>query len=104
MRVVSMWEKKVYGRRLLRARRTANVNQRTVAEAIECTQGFISRVEDGQMMLQAADYPVIAELLGVSILDLLGPLTTEERAQIAANEAKQAEDRRKAGYGTPASE
>lgn len=100
-RVVSYWEKIVYGRRLARARRGARVNQRTVAEAIDCTQGFISRVEAGQMMLQAADYPVIAELLGVSVEDLLGPFTAMERAQIEAAPALMAEERRKAGYGVP---
>jgi transcriptional regulator with XRE-family HTH domain len=84
-RKVSFGEKIVYGQRLTRARGSAN--QRVVAEAIDCTQGFISRVEAGQMMLQAADYPVIAKLLGVSVQDLLGPFTAEERAQIEAASA-----------------
>ena len=96
-----MWEMGAFGRRLRKARKAAQMTQRAVADALDCTQGFISRVEDGHLMLQAADYPVVAELLGVSILDLLGPLTTEERTQIAADEARQAEDRREAGYGVP---
>jgi transcriptional regulator with XRE-family HTH domain len=100
-REVSYWEKLVYGQRLLRARTAAKASQRALAEAIDCTQGFISRVEDGQMMLQAADYPLIAEFLGVSIGDLLGPFTAEERVQIATGPAALAEKRRQAGYENP---
>jgi transcriptional regulator with XRE-family HTH domain len=103
-RKVSFGEKIVYGQRLTRARDSANVNQRVVADAIDCTQGFISRVEAGQMMLQAADYPVIAKLLGVSVEDLLGQFTPEERAQIEAAPALLAEERRKDGYGDPSAD
>ena len=83
VRFVSIPEMRIYARRLVRARKKAGRTQREVAEAISCTQGFISRVEDGQMMLRAADYPIVAEYLGVPIEELLGPFTEEEKAELA---------------------
>ena len=80
-------ERSAYGKRLRRARTDAGLSQREVGEAIDCTQGFISRVEAGGMMLRAIDYPVVANLLGVDVLDLIGPLTAEERERIEARRA-----------------
>lgn len=96
-REVSIREKFVYGQRLARVRRRAGMSQRVLAKAIDCTQGFISRVEDGQMMLQAADYPVVAQFLGASVDELLGPFTAEERELLSATPEQWLEARRKAG-------
>ena len=103
-READIWELRAYGRRLLRARDEADLSQREVGEAISCTQGFISRVEKGQMMLRAIDYPVVADLLGVSVGVLLGPFTAEERAAMVADLASMEEDRQREGYADPSME
>ena len=82
-----------YGRRLRAAREAAGVKQRELANAIGCAQPFVSRAENGQMMLRAVDYHIVASLLGVSLDYLLGPLTAAERAEIAAADAALAEER-----------
>lgn len=98
---MDIWERGAYGRRLRSARTAAGLSQREVAEAIDCTQPFISRAEAGEMMLRAIDYPPVADLLGVDVLDLIGPLTDQERREMAAHKAKFAEARRAAGYREP---
>lgn len=80
-------ERAAYGKRLRAARTDAGLSQQAVGDAIDCTQSFISRVEAGGMMLRAIDYPVVADLLGVDVLDLIGPLTTGERERIEARKA-----------------
>lgn len=73
---------KAYGRRLLQARKAAGVTQAEVARALDCQQPFVSKAERGQMMLRPFDYPTVASLLDVSIMDLIGPLTDEEKRQV----------------------
>lgn len=77
-----------YGKRLRKARQNAGVSQAEVAAAIGCQQSFISKAEHGQMMLRPIDYPPVADLLGVSVLDLIGRLTEEEQKEIQAFEAE----------------
>lgn len=72
----------VYGRRLRMARLRAGVTQAAVAKVAECQQPFISKVERGEATLRPFDYPRVAALLGVSVLDLIGALTKEEKAEI----------------------
>ena len=98
---MDIWERAAYGRRLRAARTQADLSQREVAETIDCTQPFISRAESGEMMLRAIDYPPVADLLGVDVLDLIGPLTDQERREMAEHKAKLSEARRQAGYGEP---
>ena len=81
-----------------RARTGADLSQQRVASEIDCTQGFISRAEAGQMMLRAIDYPPVADLLGVDVLELIGPLTEEERSEIEASNAEAAEANRRDGF------
>lgn len=91
-------ERRAYGRRLRAARMKAGLSQREVAERIGGTQPFISRAEAGEMMLRAIDYPPVAELLGVDVLELIGPLTEEEQTEIGARRAALAEANRRDGF------
>ena len=91
-------ERRAYGRRLKAARDRSGLSQERLAEEIDCTQGFISRVEAGQMMLRAVDYPPIAELMGVDVLDLIGPLTDAEQSAIEARRAEIAEANLRDGF------
>lgn len=92
-------EMKVYGARLRAARTAADVTQREVGKVIGCTQPYLSRVENGEMLLRPIDYPPVAALLGVAIL--IGPLTEEERERIDAVKRGRAEERNQAGYSAP---
>ena len=94
-------EREAYGRRLRSARETAGLSQQELGQAIGHTQSYVSKVEAGEMMFRPIDYPPLAQLLGVPILALIGPLTEEERAEIEAFKRRVAEERRKAGYDEP---
>lgn len=90
--------RRAYGRRFKAARTGAGVSQRAIGQVIGCSQSFISRVEGGEMMLRAIDYPPVADLLGVDVLELIGPLTDEERTEIEAREAEIADANRRDGF------
>lgn len=92
------FEMLAYGRRLRTARRRAGLSQREAGEVIGCTQSFMSKVEAGEMLLRPTDYPLVADALSLPVLDLIGPLTADERAAVDARKEALAEMRRREGY------
>ena len=71
--------RKVRGARVRRARRGADMKQSELGSALGVGQPFVSKVENGDMTFSPFDYPAVADLLDVSVLELLGPLTAAEK-------------------------
>lgn len=88
----------VYGRRLRTARLNAGVTQAAVAKVINRQQSYVSKVEHGLGMFRPFDYPRVAALLGVSVLDLIGPFTDEENAEVEEEKAKFAAEKARAEH------
>lgn len=93
-KAIPVFEMRAYGRRLRNARNAAGLTQTAVGRVIGCNQPFIAKVEAGEMLLRPIDYPPVADLLGVDVLELIGPLTESELAQIAADEELHRQRRR----------
>lgn len=63
--------------RLRRAREAAGLTQVEVAEALGRTQGFVSKVERGDVRIDPIELLHLAELYQVGVLDLLPELSPQ---------------------------
>ena len=67
---------------LLRAARIgANLRQSEVAEALDKPQSYVSKIENGERRLDPIELKRLADLYGVSILDLLTEPEQEQKVE-----------------------
>lgn len=52
---------------LKQIRKENNITQKELASRLQCTQGYISKYEQGQVKLDIIDVKHICEILGVSL-------------------------------------
>jgi ribosome-binding protein aMBF1 (putative translation factor) len=60
-----------FGKRLRRARRHVGISQKSLADALGRSRGFVAHLESGKDRALAVDVVVLADALGVSPLYLL---------------------------------
>lgn len=87
------------GLRLRKARKRAHLSQVQAAAALGCSQSYVSKAETGQKRINEHDFMNFAQLYGVSVIELAGPLSPGERQWADARKAER--DLKASEYSTP---
>ncbi|MBA3670399.1 MAG: helix-turn-helix transcriptional regulator [Gemmatimonadaceae bacterium] len=85
------------GRKTIGARAPGDFSQAALAPRLHRSQGWLSKIENGERTVSVFCVHLIAHSLGADPLLLLGPLTRDERTAIRAEKRILAEERAAAG-------